>query len=969
LAAVALVALGTAAGAPGGPDVWPPAPAFFETCALILASLVTAACARLRPRIEDWATMPPTFVPDIAALLLLGPREALIVTATGAVTRVLTDEPEPRLGARMLATVGTSLLAVEAAAFTHLSLGGEIRHFQWPWQGLPIAAALLSYCFVASAAAEAVRRLLAQRPVATPWPHGVLRGYSSYVIGGTVAVGLVEVVDHRLWAVVPAIAVSLYFMYGAYRDFVFRRQRQHDDRCDEVLDALEQGVAVVDDRGVVMRWNRTLERLLRCPADRAVGRPLIRVMPLLADTALPRLLQDAADSSRVQLLPGLGLPGADGARMFEVRIVPGSDGLTLHWRDVTPAWQAERRSNRSEERLALVADGANDGLWEWDLRSGEFYASARWHAMVGAAGAGGVCTPDVWLDRVHPDDAASLRAALDAHIAGTTESVQHEHRIRVHGETYRWFLCRGVAVRAPGLRTPRIAGSLTDTTEHALLKEQARHAGTIDPLTGLCNRAVFVERLGQRLEDLKSRRRGPFATLYLDLDRFKVVNDSLGHLVGDELLVVVSRRLERCLRPGDVLARLGGDEFGILLNELADETQANAVALRIQDAFKTPFAISGREVFTSVSMGVAFGWGHYNNPEDVMRDADTAMYHAKSRGKARHELFDADMHARVQNRLDLENDLRRAIDRQDLEVHYQPIVCLETGRCVGFESLVRWTRNGKPVSPATFIPIAEELGLIEPLGTWVLQQACTTFADWRRRFPHSDLDHMTVNVSSRQLVQQNLLWTVEQAIERAGMDPEELRLEITETAIMDSPAEAARMLQQLRDLGVMIYLDDFGTGYSSLSHLHKLPVDALKIDRSFVSSLLLPERPAIVESILALARTLDTSVVAEGIENDEQAEELERLGCTHAQGFLFSRPLSSEAAEDVLRANRPLGPKGARDANRLPAPSSDLFFSSSPFEAPETAPEGALAPGSTRGSSRPAARVLSRPAAGANWFE
>ena len=265
---------------------------------------------------------------------------------------------------------------------------------------------------------------------------------------------------------------------------------------------------------------------------------------------------------------------------------------------------------------------------------------------------------------------------------------------------------------------------------------------------------------------------------------------------------------------------------------------------------------------------------------------------------------------------------------------YQPIVLLGTGMCVGFESLVRWTRAGKAVSPVTFIPMAEELGLIEPLGTWILQQACQTFAQWQRQYPDSGLDYITVNVSSRQLMQQNFLRIVEQAVEKTGLKPRDLRLEITETALMDSPTTAAEVLRQLREFGAKIYLDDFGTGYSSLSHLHKLPVDALKIDRSFVKSLAIAERPAIVESILALARTMNTSVVAEGIETEVQARELERLGCTHAQGYLFSRPLSAKAAEEVIAAHQPLGPKGVE----LPPvnPDADPYYSSKPFKWPET---------------------------------
>ena len=440
--------------------------------------------------------------------------------------------------------------------------------------------------------------------------------------------------------------------------------------------------------------------------------------------------------------------------------------------------------------------------------------------------------------------------------------------------------------------------------------DRLRNAVFLDPLTGLCNRVVLVEHLRLRLADFKGRQGNDlFALLYLDLDRFKVVNDSLGHLVGDELLIAVSRRLESCLREGDVLARLGGDEFGILLNGLQVEEQAKVAACRVHDVLSRPFSIGGREVFTSASIGIAFGLARYTSPDQIMHHADTAMYQAKARGKARHEVFDADMDARARDRLGLENDLRRAVNSSDFEAHYQPVVSLASGMCVGFEALLRWTRNGRPVPPQTFVPIAEELGLIEALGTRVLEDACRSFAGWQHRYPEAALEFITVNVSFRQLMQPDFLSVVKGAVREARLKPSALRIEITETALMTNPDVAAKALSRLRDSGIKIYLDDFGTGYSSLSHLHTLPVDALKIDRSFVQSLLLPDRPAIVESILALARTLHTSVVAEGIETTLQARELERLGCTHAQGFLFSCALSASSVEELLAANRPLGPK------------------------------------------------------------
>jgi diguanylate cyclase (GGDEF)-like protein/PAS domain S-box-containing protein len=931
--AVAAIAIGAAVVL--GFSDWPQPHRTIEFCSLILAAILISALAMQQSTTTDWATMPPSFVVDFASLLLLGPQATMLVVAAGTVTQRLTDSQPSHPSRRMIVNAVTVMVATRAAGLAHVALGGTMGHFLWPRQGVPIAAAVIAYCFVKSASAEIIVPLVTRQPVNRSWPKSMLRGCSSYVIGASLAVGFVEVIDHRMWDVLPVAAVPLYFVYRAYCGHVNRLEEEHRRR--EVIDSLDQGMAVVDGNGLITLWNDALERILGCPRDRALGRSLTAAMPALGKTELLRAIDDAVTNGSPRTLAQLGLASAAGARILQVKILPVVGGVTLLWHDVTDRTHADLALKRSEERLALAAEGANDGLWELNLRSKEFYFSGRWRAMLGLPAPAGTGRPEEWMDRVHADDIVPLKEALEAHLSGKTDHFEHEHRIRHEDGTYRRFLSRGVAVRGDGRRSVRIAGSLTDTTERAVAQQRPHSAGFLDPLTGLCNRAVFVEGLGRRLEEFKARRGGSrFAALYLDLDRFKVVNDSLGHQVGDELLTAASRRLESCLREGDALARLGGDEFAILLNELGDESQANAIAFRIQESLSAPFSIGGREVFTSASIGIAYGGAQYNNPDEIMRDADTAMYHAKSRGKARHELFDADMHARELDRLGLENDLRRAVTNNDFEVVYQPIVLLGSGMCVGFESLIRWTRNGKPVSPVTFIPIAEELGIIEPLGTWVLQQACTTFADWQRRFPAGGLDYITVNVSSRQLMQQNFLWVVEQAVHNAGLKPCDLRLEITETALMDSPNEAAKLLRELREFGVKIYLDDFGCGYSSLSHLHKLPVDALKIDRSFVKSLLLPDRPAIVESILALARTLKTSVVAEGIEDNLQARELERLGCTHAQGYLFSRPLATRAVEELLVANRPLGPKNVQPSDALPKAGSEpeLYYSSTPFEWP-----------------------------------
>ena len=888
---------------------WPQPDHVREFAGLVFAAIVLATVAAAPAGADDRGTMTPSFVGDLCALILFGGNAALGLAAIGIVARAIAFPDRLIPLRRTVVSCGGILIATEAAWLAYSAIGGLVDASAWPMQAAPIAGAVGVYAFVKIAVAEAIAPVVNDEPFNRSWMAAIPRCAPTYFVAAGIAAGLVEIVNRGAWQLLPAAAIPLFCAQRAYAAALARAAA--DDRRRQVIDSLNQGMAVLDGAGCVTVWNDALERLLECPRERAVGRTLASAVPALAQTPLPRAIDEARTSRSARSLSPLPLSSPTRARVLEVTILPAAGGATLLWLDITERALAEQALKRAEERLTLAAEGAQDGLWEWDFRTQAFYASGRWKAMLGLPAAAGAGKADQWLSRVHAEDVAAFKEALDAHLSGATDHLEHEHRIRHEDGTYRRFLCRGVAARGAANQKPvRIAGSLTDTTERVAAKEQLRTEFR-DPLTGLCNRADFVERLGRRLADVKRQRVGDsFAALYLDLDRFKVVNDSLGHLVGDELLTAVARRLESCLRQGDALARLGGDEFAILLNAIGDPQQANAIAFRIQKVFADPFSIAGREVFTSASIGIAFGQSHYDNPEEIMRDADTAMYHAKSRGKARHELFDADMHARTRDRLGLENDLRQAINNNDFEVHYQPIVLLASRMCVGFESLIRWTRNGEPVSPATFVPMAEELGLIESLGTWVLQQACHAFAEWQRQYPDSGLDYITVNVSGRQLMQHSFLHLVEQTVHAAKLQPRDLRLEITETALMDSPTSAAKLLSELRDFGVKIYLDDFGTGYSSLSHLHKFPVDALKIDRSFVRSLDLgSDRPAIVESILALARTLNTSVVAEGIESDSQARELVRLGCTHAQGYLFARPLSSAAAEQVIAAHQPLGPK------------------------------------------------------------
>jgi len=903
-----LVGVGAAAILTPWLAAWVPTDHLVELSSFVVAAMLAASLREQERTRADRTMMPPTFVVVFMALTMLGGGAATSVSLAAALTATMIAPPLSRrdLVVDLVVAIAAVLVADQAHQWTTRLVP---RAFVWPWLSVPIAAAVVAYLLAVGLIVRVLAPLATRTEIDRRWLTRPLTGLPLYVLGAAAAVIFAEVIDRQMWDFAAIVAGAMICAYWIYADYLHRLEEAH--RRNEVIEFLDQGMSVLDADGRITLWNDALERMLRWSTTQAVGRRLTDLMPALAKTDLPRAIRETLDDREGRVLNQLRFAAGKETRIVQVKILPVSAGVSLLWHDVTERTQAEHEIRQRGERLALAAEAANDGLWQWNLQTREFYVSSRWRAMIGLPAHAAIGGPEEWLDRVHPQDIASLNSALDAHLAGSTQVFQHEHRIRHADGTYRRFLCRGLAVRGAGKKPDRIAGSLTDTTEQAIAQEKLRSVGFQDSLTGTFNRSVFVESLGRRLDEC--RRRGPtaasgFAVLYLDLDRFKIVNDSLGHMVGDELLIAASRRLEACLRGGDALARLGGDEFAILLNGLQDDAQANAIAGRIQDALSTPFSISGREVFTTASIGIAFGPAHYTNPEEIMRDADTAMYHAKSRGKARHEIFDADMHARVRDRLSLENDLRRAIATNAFEVHYQPIVLLNSGMCVGFESLVRWTRNGEPISPVTFVPMAEELGLIDQLGTWVLKEACRTFANWKRQYPASGLDYITVNVSSRQLVQQNFARLIKNTVVETGLQPGDLRVEITETALLDNPGEAAGVLRELRDFGVKVYLDDFGTGYSSLSHLHKLPVDALKIDRSFVNSLLIPGRPAIVESILALARTLNTSVVAEGIESDVQARELARLGCTHAQGYLFSRPLSSERAEQVVMENRPLGP-------------------------------------------------------------
>ncbi|BCR03854.1 hypothetical protein DESUT3_09230 [Desulfuromonas versatilis] len=566
---------------------------------------------------------------------------------------------------------------------------------------------------------------------------------------------------------------------------------------------------------------------------------------------------------------------------------------------------AERRLTEaalleSQERYALAAQGANDGLWDWDLRANRIHYSPRWKAMLGLQDEQGAA-PAVWLERVHPDDRRHLEAKINAHIDGQTTHFESEFRILHQDGSYRWMLTRGLAVREVTGRAYRMAGSQTEITERKKAEEQLLHDAFHDALTDLPNRALFKNRLQQVFGAAQRNGDFAFAVLFLDLDRFKLINDSLGHLAGDQLLIAVGKRMLGVVRPNDTVARLGGDEFAILLQDIRGLDDAIHIAERIQKELPKPFTIGGHEVFSTASIGISLHSAGHERPEQMLRDADLAMYHAKANGKARYEIYDARMHADTVTHMRVENDLRRAIERKEFQLYYQPILSLASNRITGFEALIRWQHPERGLmAPAEFISIAEETGLITPMGQWALREACSKLSQWQRHGLGSVPLTVNLNLSGKEFTPA-LLQQIKELLQEMDIAPGTLRLEITESTIMGEPESSAFLLHQLKAMGIGLQIDDFGTGYSSLSYLHQFPIDALKIDRSFVSMMSIDrENLEIIKTIVNLAHNLGMDVIAEGVEKPEELRILKQLGCEYAQGFLISRPIEADSVATLI---------------------------------------------------------------------
>ncbi len=550
----------------------------------------------------------------------------------------------------------------------------------------------------------------------------------------------------------------------------------------------------------------------------------------------------------------------------------------------------------SEERYSLVARGANDGLWDWDLKKKHVYFSPRWKTMLGFTDDAIGTDPKEWISRIHPDDRQHVVVALEAHECGKTPYFESEYRIKNAMGDYRWMTSRSLAVTGEDGIAYRMTGSQSDITERKEAEQKLVFDAVHDALTGLPNRTLFFDRLNHCIELSSRRQNFGFAILYLDLNRFKVVNDSLGHLIGDQLLMEVGLRIKQALRKGDTLSRLGGDEFAILCEDIEGVTTATKLAERIQKRLLKPVELDGQKIVIGCSIGITESSIGYERPEDMLRDADAAMYRAKANTGACYEIFDQTMHQKALNVLQTESDLRLALEMEEFEVHYQPIVKIETDVISGFEALIRWNHPQKGLLiPEDFLEVAIESRLIVPLGRWVLAQACLQLNAWKEKWERAREWTISVNLSAPELAQPDLITAVDGILEESGLDPAFLKLEITETSLIRNSSHALQTMNALRERGIQLSIDDFGTGYSSFSYLHQFPFNELKVDRTFIREIdSHPEKKKIVSAIVSLAHNLGMAVVAEGSESSSTYESLRGVSCEYAQGFSIMGPKSAD---------------------------------------------------------------------------
>ena len=570
------------------------------------------------------------------------------------------------------------------------------------------------------------------------------------------------------------------------------------------------------------------------------------------------------------------------------------------------------------ERRALALTGAGDMIWDWDVSADKVFTSPETEALLGLK-RGSLEGPAAgWLEVLHPLDRDRFRAVLDSVLEQRRGRLSQDFRLRTPDGHYLWFALKARPVVGSDGEVVRLVGTLTDVTEFKNAEERLLHDAVHDNLTGLPNRELFLDRLESVLAFAKADPAIKPTVIVIDLDRFKQVNDSVGIAVGDSILLTLARRLGRLLKPQDTLARLAGDQFALILLSERESERIIAFAETLRKGLRAPITFNDRELTLAASMGIALSDGQPHRADEVLKDAELAMYHAKRIGGDRIEIFKPSMRARKNDRATLESELRQAIERDEITMVYQPIVRLEDRSVAGFEAVPRWNHpKMSRCSPSEFIAAAEEVGLVVDLGMFMLERAARQLSIWQRGLRQRDPVFVSVNVSSRHLLRQDLIHDLRTVVSRAGLARGTLKLELTESLVMENPEHAAQMLQRIRDLGAGLALDDFGTGHSSLAYLQRFPFDTIKIDQSFVRANGKGARPLILRSIISLAHDLGMEVVAEGVETDSDAVELYQLGCEFAQGLHFGEPMSAEDAQELLQAEAPVEQSDPAPRKRL----------------------------------------------------
>ena len=711
-------------------------------------------------------------------------------------------------------------------------------------------------------------------------------------------------------------------LVSLYLDVTDRRREEREKAAAAALikstfDNMSDGLTALDDKGTLLNWNnRFLDLFTIDPGKISIGMSLRDVIDIALHgndaVALRAALDRLMDNQGVNTAEASSTPDTEFVRLSNDRWVQvsfstmGDRDLVITYTDISDRERTSEALRRSEERYALAAAGANDGLWDWNIQEDHLYTSPRWRDMLGLGKDPISEKSHDWFDRVHPKDIEELQMDIDAHLNGRTDHLQSRFRILHANGDYLWALARAIAVRDDTGEAVRLTGSLTDITERKRTEEKLIRDALYDPVTGLPNRALFLDRIEQERRRHPDTAQDKYAVLLLDLDRFKVINDSLGHDLGDALLIKVARRLETVLKAGDSIARLSGDEFGILLTSIGSQEEALDTVHWLQSDLAAAFQIGDQEIFTSACVGIATPSKGFSDAEEMLRAADIAMYKAKAKGQSSTAIFDSQMQTRAITQMQLENDLRRAVDRDEIEMYYQPIISFETGEIAGVEALARWRHPDRgTVVPADFIPLAEDTGLINAIGTAALRLACRQLKKWDDTLGPKAPKTISVNLSGRQLQDPDMVREIELILAREGISGSQLKLEVTESMIMMNPEITSRILVDLKELGVALSIDDFGTGYSSLSYLHRFPFDTLKIDRSFVVSMdEKAENMEIIRSIILLAHSLGMDIIAEGVESDRHLRKLKALNCEYGQGFFFATPQPADKLSEMLLAGQ-----------------------------------------------------------------